>query len=105
MGNVSAKLGLGPGHSPTEVTQNLTHNLAASMAIAGFYAVSWYIAIELITRAFLKWLSQRRPPRGAYFWSGSASTAGILCSPLFNLLMDFGVAKSQTGAILAVVFR
>ena len=83
-----------------ESGKTLKEDLPTSMAIAGLSAMSWYIVFELVTHMYYTF----KRKNGVYFWSCVVSVCGILLSPLFNILKDYGVWKSESGTIIMVVF-
>ncbi|KAK8047952.1 hypothetical protein PG996_016016 [Apiospora saccharicola] len=73
-------------------------NLPASMTMAAFCGIAWYIGIELnfsLFVTFKRW-------RGRYFWSCVLGSWGIILHPLFIILADFGVWTNLKGSILMI---
>ncbi|KAF2867324.1 hypothetical protein BDV95DRAFT_598023 [Massariosphaeria phaeospora] len=66
---------------------NPRENTAVAMTIAGFTAISWYIAVEL----FLKLFFTFKRKRGLYFWSCLIAALGVLVQPMANIGTMFEV--------------
>ncbi|KAF2262559.1 hypothetical protein CC78DRAFT_561255 [Lojkania enalia] len=68
---------------------DISKDLPMSMTMAAFWAVAWYIAVELNIRLF--YLFRHR--KGLYFWSCALCTWGLILHPLAIMLADFMVIK------------
>lgn len=74
---------------------SLKDDLPTAMTAAAFAGISWYIAVELNVRLAFTIRGGR-----LYFWSVLLCSWGVLTHTLVILLVNFGVWKATSGAML-----